>query len=86
MSMPETGFFFPDLFHIPHPEDGEQKIHLNGWMERRCSSSTPQAVSQRIKSGCPSNLRIESVWVAHSNLTISLEKGFKGFFCPVKGK
>jgi hypothetical protein len=84
--MPETGFFFPDPFHIPHPEDGELKIHLNGWMEMERKSSVPQAVFLRTKSGCPAILSVDSERLAHSHLTISLKRGFKGFSCPVKGQ
>jgi hypothetical protein len=84
--MPETGFFFPDPFHIPHPEDGERNFHLNGWMEMECTSSAPQAVFLRTKSGCPAILSVDSVGLAHFHLTISLKRGFKGFSYPVKGQ
>jgi hypothetical protein len=86
MSMPETGFFFTSLFHISHPEDGERKIHLIDRVEMERTSSAPQAISLRIKSGLPSILSVDSERIAHSHLTISPERRFKGFSRPVKGK
>lgn len=86
MSMPETGFFFPGPFHIPHPENGERKNHLNGWMDMERTTSILQAIPLRIKSGCSAILSVDSVRVAHSNLTLSSKRRFKGFSCPVKGK
>jgi len=50
MSMPETGFFFPGPFHIPHPEDGARKIHLNGWLDLERTTSAQQAIPLRIKA------------------------------------
>jgi len=61
MSMPETGFFFPGPFDIPHPEDGEQKIHLNGWMEMECTITAMIAIPLRTISGCPSTLSVDSL-------------------------
>jgi hypothetical protein len=86
ISMPKTGFFFPGTFHIPHPEDGERKIYLNGCMDTERTSSVPQASFLRIKSGGPSTLGADSVWVAHSHLMFSSERRFKGFSCSMKGK
>jgi len=84
--MPETGSFFPSLFQIPHPEDGERKIHLNGWMEMKRLPSVPQAIFPRIKSGRPLVLSVDFVRITLFHLTISLKRGFKGFSSPVKGK
>jgi hypothetical protein len=71
MSMPETGSFFTSLFHIPHPEDGERKIHLNGWVEVERTSSALQTIFLRLKSGLPSILSVDSLRIAQSHLTIS---------------
>ena len=49
MSMPETGFFFPGPFHIPHPENGERKNHLNGWMDLDGYIEWSSAFSRSIK-------------------------------------
>jgi len=84
--MSKTGFFFPGPFHIPHPEDGERKNHLIGWLDLECTTSAQQTLPLPIKSGCPSILSIDSVRVAHSHLTLSSERRFKGFSRPVKGK
>jgi hypothetical protein len=67
MSMPETGFFFPGPFHIPQPEDGERRIHLDGWMDLELTTSALQANPLRIKSGCPTTLNVDSVWVVDWN-------------------
>jgi hypothetical protein len=77
MSMPETGFFFPGLFHIPHPEDGERKIHLDGWMEMERMLSASKACF--MSSGRPLILSVDSSWIAHFNLSISLNRGSKDF-------
>jgi hypothetical protein len=77
MFMPETGFFFPGLLLIPHPEDGERKIHLNGWMGG--ASSAPQAIFSRIKSGCSSILSVDFFRIAHFHLTISPKRESKDF-------
>ena len=67
MSMPETGFFFPGPFHIPHPEDGARKIHLNGWLDLERTTSAQQAIPLRIKADWPSTLSIDSVRVINWN-------------------